>query len=59
MKIINRSILFFLLVSVMSLHAAVITTLDDDSFGSFGSDAAWLESGGTTYLAVGGSASSD
>ncbi|GAG88623.1 unnamed protein product [marine sediment metagenome] len=40
----------------MSLHGAgaVITTLDQFNFSTFGGDAAWLESGGTTYLVVGG-----
>ena len=56
MQTINRSIVFFLLVSVMSLHGAgaVITTLDQFDLGPFGGDAAWLKSGGTTYLAFAG-----
>ncbi len=56
MKTINRGILFFLLVSVMSLQGAgaVITTLDQMDSGAVSLSAAWLESGGTTYLAWGG-----
>ncbi len=54
MKITNRGIVFFLLLSVIQLHGTALIPIDSADFGDLALSVAWLQSGGTTYLAVGG-----